>query len=128
MSKSKQKQSKSTEINEQNANIQSSVEQIDDQLQTKPVIILGYSKIKDSNKNEILRKLLIKCKFYVHISLVLKREKPDNFIIHTISARSPEILAKSAVDLAATLKNETLGVIISNIIIRADKQDTVESL
>ena len=55
-------------------------------------------------------------------------EKPDNFIIHTISARSPEILAKSAVDLAATLKNETLGVIISNIIIRADKQDTVESL
>ena len=53
-------------------------------------------------------------------------EKPDNFIIYIISARSPEILAKSAVDLAVTLKNETLGVIISNTIFRADKRDIRE--
>ena len=56
------------------------------------------------------------------------RENPGHFILHVgtndlNSTRSLELIAKSIVNLAASLKNENHNVGISNIIVRTDNQE-----
>ena len=54
------------------------------------------------------------------------REKPDHIILHIQisylnSDRAPNLIAKSIIDLAITMKSNSQNVIISNIIISYDK-------
>ena len=51
------------------------------------------------------------------------RENPAHFILHVDTndlclGRSPELIAKSTIDLALTLKNESHDISVSNIIVR----------
>ena len=103
----------------------------------KTVIILGDSMIKHVNGWEISRKLQGNCKVYVkHFSGAKtkcmkdyikpsQRENSDHYILHVGTNdlcldRSPELIAKSIIDLALTLKNESHDVSVSNIIVRND--------
>ena len=59
------------------------------------------------------------------------RENPDHFILHVgtndlNTGRSPELIAKSIVDLATTLKGNSRDVSVSNIIVRTDKSNLNE--
>ena len=59
------------------------------------------------------------------------RENPDHFILHvgTIDLnkeRSPELIAKSIVDLATTLKGSSRYVSVANIIVRTDNSNLNE--
>ena len=54
-----------------------------------------------------------------------QREKSDHYILHVGTNdlcldRSPEVIAKSIIDLALTLKSESHDVSVSNIIVRND--------
>ena len=54
-----------------------------------------------------------------------QRENSDHYILHVGTNdlcldRSPELIAKSIIDLALTLKNESHDVSVSNIIVRND--------
>ena len=103
----------------------------------KSVIILGDSMIKHVNGWEISRKLQRNCKVYVkHFSGAKtkcmkdyikpsQRENSDHYILHVGTNdlcldRSPELIAKSIIDLALTLKNESHDISVSNIIVRND--------
>ena len=93
--------------------------------------------IKHVNGWEISRKLQGNCKVYVkHFSGAKtkcmkdyikpsQRENLDHYILHVGTNdlcldRSPELIAKSIIDLALTLKNESHDVSVSNIIVRND--------
>ena len=59
-----------------------------------------------------------------HIKPTL-REKTDHIAIHVgsddiVSDRPPDLIAKSIVDTASSIKNENHGVTVSDIITRAD--------
>ena len=59
------------------------------------------------------------------------RENPDNFILHVgtddlNSKRSPELIAKSIVDRATTLKGNSRDVSVSNIIVRTHNSNLNE--
>ena len=59
------------------------------------------------------------------------RENPDHFILHVgtndlNTERSPELIAKSIVDLATTLKGNSRDVSVSNIIVRTDNSNLNE--
>ena len=59
------------------------------------------------------------------------RQNPDHFILHVgkndlNTERSPELIAKSIVDLATTLKGNSRDVSVSNIIVRTDKSNLNE--
>ena len=59
------------------------------------------------------------------------RSSPDHFILHVgtndlSSNKSPEQIARSIIDLAASIKNEKHDVSISNFIIRADDEKLEE--
>ena len=103
----------------------------------KSVIILGDSMIKYVNGWEISRKLQGNCKVYVkHFSGAKtkymkdhikpsQRENSDHYILHVGTNdlcldRSPELIAKSIIDLALTLKSESHDVSVSDIIVRND--------
>ena len=98
-------------------------------------MILSDSIIKHVNGWEISRKVRSDCKVYVkHLSgakaKCMKgnikpslRENPAHFILRVDTndlclGRSPELIAKSTIDLALTLKNESHDVSVSNIIVR----------
>ena len=89
--------------------------------------------IKHVNGWEISRKLQGNCKVYVkHFSGAKtkcmkdyikpsQRENSDHYILHVGTNdlyldRSPELIAKSKIDLALTLKSESHNVNVSNII------------
>ena len=93
--------------------------------------------IKHVNGWEISRKLQGNCKVYVkHFSGAKtkcmkdyikpsQRENSDHYILHVGTNdlcldRLPELIAKSIIDLALTLKNESHDVSVSNIIVRND--------
>ena len=93
--------------------------------------------IKHVNGWEISRKLQGNCKVYVKNFSGAKtkcmkdyikpsqRENSDHYILHVGTNdlcldRSPELIAKSIIDLALTLKNESHDVSVSNIIVRND--------
>ena len=103
----------------------------------KSVIILGDNMIKHFNGCEISRKLQGNCKVYVkHFSRAKtkcmkdyikpsQRENSDHYILHVGTNdlcldRSPELIAKSIIDLALTLKSESHDVSVSSIIVRND--------
>ena len=93
--------------------------------------------IKNIKEWEILKKLQnanvyvkhfsgakVRCmKDYLKPSL---RENPDHFVLHVgtndlDSDRSPDLIAKSIVDVASSLKTDKHDVTISNIITRNDR-------
>ena len=93
--------------------------------------------IKHVNGWEISRKLEGNCKVYVkHFSGAKtkcmkdyikhsQRENSDHYILHVGTNhlcldRSPELIAKSIIDLALTLKSKSHDVSVSNIIVRND--------
>ena len=102
----------------------------------KNIVILGDNMIKHVNGYDMSKKLK-NCKVYVksfsgskvqcmkdHMKPSM-REKPDYTILHVgtndlNSDRLSDLIAKSIVDLAITLKNNSQNVIISNIVIRND--------
>ena len=109
----------------------------------KSVIILGDSMVKHINGWEISKRLQSDCKVYVKqfsgartkcMKDYMKpslRENPDHFILHvgTIDLnkeRSPELIAKSIVDLATTLKGNSRYVSVANIIVRTDNSNLNE--
>ena len=56
-----------------------------------------------------------------------QRENSDHYILHVGTNdlcldRSPELIAKSIIDLALTLKSESHNVSVSNIIVRNDSE------
>ena len=93
--------------------------------------------IKHVNSWEISRKLQRNCKVYVkHFSGAKtkcmkdyinhsQRENSDHYILHVGTNdlcldRSPQLIAKSIIGLALTLKSEPHHVSVSNIILRND--------
>ena len=59
------------------------------------------------------------------------RENPDHFILNVgtndlNTERSPELIAKSIVDLATTLKGNSRDLSVSNIIVRGDNSNLNE--
>ena len=59
------------------------------------------------------------------------RENSDHFILHVCTndlnmKRSPELIAKSIVDLATMLKGNSHDVSVSNIIVRTDNSNLYE--
>ena len=93
--------------------------------------------IKHFNGCEISRKLQGNCKVYVkHFSGAKtkcmkdyikpsQRENSDHHILHVgtndlFLDRPPELIAKSIIDIALTLKSESHDVSVSNIIVRND--------
>ena len=53
------------------------------------------------------------------------REKPDHIVLHVgtndlVSDRPPDLIAKSILDVASSIKNENHDVTVSNIITRSD--------
>ena len=107
-----------------------------DQSKNKRIYILGDSMIKNLKGWEMSKKLkntnvcvkhfagakVRSMKDYVKPSL---RKKPDHIVLHVgtndlVSDRPPDLIAKSIVDVASTMKNENYDVTASNIIARAD--------
>ena len=101
------------------------------------IVILGDSMIKHVNGYEMCKKLE-NCEVYVKGFSGSKvrcmkdhmkpstREKPDHIILHVgtndlNSDKPSNLIAKSIVDLAITLKNSSQNVSVSNIIVRNDK-------
>ena len=101
--------------------------------QQKSITILGDSMTKHVNAWEISRKLQGNCKVYViHYSGAKtkyvkdnskpsQRENSDHYILHVGTNdlyldRSPELIAKSKIDLALILESESHNVSVSNII------------
>ena len=108
-----------------------------DQNKSQKIVILGDSMIKNIKGWEISKKLQnanvyvrhfsgakVRCmKDYLKPSL---RENPDHFVLHVgtndlDSDRSPDLIAKSTVDAASTLKTDKPDVTISNSITRNDR-------
>ena len=108
-----------------------------DQNKSQKIVILGDSMIKNIKGWEISKKLpnanvciryfpgaKVRCmKDYLKPSL---RENPDHFVLHVgtndlDSDRSPDLIAKSIVDAASSLKTDKPDVTISNIVTRNDR-------
>ena len=109
----------------------------------KLIIILGDVMVKHINGWEISKRLQSDCKVYVKqfsgartkcMKDYMKhslRENSDHFIIHVgtndlNTERSPELIAKSIVDLATTLKGNSRDVSASNIIVRGNNSNLNE--
>ena len=109
----------------------------------KSVIILVDSMVKHINGWEFSKRLESECKVYVKQFLGAKtkcmkdymkpslRENSDHFILHVGTndvnmERSPELIAKSIVDLPTTLKGNSHDVSVSNIIVRTDNSNLNE--
>ena len=107
------------------------------------VIILGDSMVKHINGWKISKRLQSDCKVYVKqfsgartkcMKDYMKpslRENPDHFILHVgtndlNTERSPELIAKSIVGLAKTLKGNSCDVSVSDIIVRTDNSNLNE--
>ena len=105
-------------------------------LEKKNIVVLGDSMIKHVNGCDMSKKLK-NCKVYVKSFSGFKvrcmkdhmkpsmREKSDHTILHVgtndvDSDRPSNLIAKSIVDLAITLKNNLQNVSISSIIMRSD--------
>ena len=106
-----------------------------DQSKNKRIYSLGDSKIKNLKRWEMSKKLKTE-NIYVrhfpgtkvscmkdHIKPSL-REKPDPTVLHVgtndlVSDRPPNLIAKSIVDVASSMKKENHEVTVSNIIARA---------
>ena len=103
----------------------------------KRVVVLGDSMIKNLKSWEMSKRIKnanvcvraftgakVRCmKDHLKPSL---RESPDHFILHVgtndlDSDRPPDLIAKSIVDVACSMKNEQHDVTISNLIVRADR-------
>ena len=99
--------------------------------------------VKHINGWEISKRLQSDCKVYVKqfsgartkcmkdYTKPSLRENPDHFILHVgtndfNTERSPELTAKSIVDLATTLKGNSRDVRISNILIRPEDSNLNE--
>ena len=99
--------------------------------------------VKHSNRLEVSKRLQSDCKVYVIqfsgartkcIKDYVKpssRENPDHFILHVgtndlIMERSPELIVKSIVNLATSLKGNSRDVSVSNIIVRTDNSNLNE--
>ena len=108
-----------------------------DQNKSQKIVILGDSMIKNIKGWEISKKLQnanvyvrhfsgakVRCmKDYLKPSL---RENPDHFVLHVgtndlDSDRSPDLIAKSIVNVASSLKTDKHDVTILNIITRNDR-------
>ena len=109
----------------------------------KLVIILGDSTVKHIDGWEISERLQSDCKVYMKQLSEAKTkctknymkpsfwENPDHFILHVgtndlITDRSPELIAKSLVDLATTLKDNSRDVSASNNIVSGDNSNLNE--
>ena len=105
-------------------------------LEKKNIVVLGNSMIKHVNGCDMSKKLK-NCKVYVKSFSGFKvrcmkdhmkpsmRENPDHTILHVgtndlNSDRPSNLIAKSIVDLAITMKNNLQNVSISSIIMRSD--------
>ena len=108
-----------------------------DKSKRKRVVILGDSMIKNLKSWEMSKKVKnasvcvrpfsgakVRCmKDHIKPSL---RENPDHVILHVgtndlDSDRPPDLIAKSVVDVACSMKNGEHDVTISNLIVRADR-------
>ena len=107
-----------------------------DQSKTKRIYILGDSMVKNLKGWKMSKKLKI-ANVYVryfagakvrcmkdHIKPTLI-EKLDHIVLHVgtndlVSDRPPDLIAKSILDIASSIKNENHDVTVSNIITRAD--------
>ena len=99
--------------------------------------------VKHINEWKISKRLQSDCKVYVKqfsgartkcMKDYMKpslRENPDHFILHVgtndlNTERSPELIAKSIVGLAKTLKGNSCDVSVSDIIVRTDNSNLNE--
>ena len=99
--------------------------------------------VKYINGWEISKRLQCDCKVYVKqfSGAIIKcmkgymkpslRQNPDHFILHVgtnglNTERLCELIAKSFVDLATTLKGNSLDVSVSNIIVRTDNTNLID--
>ena len=107
-----------------------------DKSKNKKIYILGDSMIKNLKGWEMSKKLKnvnvyvrhfagakVRC-MKDHIKPTL-REKPDHIALDVgtndlVSDRPPDLIAKSIVDVASSMKNKNHDVTVSNIITRAD--------
>ena len=107
-----------------------------DQSKNKRIYILGDSMIKNLKGWEMSKKLK-NANVYVrhfagakvrcmkdHIKQTI-RERPDYIVLNVgtnilVSDRPPDLIAKSIVDVASSMKNENHDVTVSNIITRAN--------
>ena len=107
-----------------------------DQSKNKIIYVLGDSMIKNLKGWEMSKKFK-NANVYVkhfagakvrymkdHIKSSL-REKPNHTVLHVgtndlVSDRPPDLIAKSIVNVASSMKNENHDVTVSNIIARAD--------
>ena len=107
-----------------------------DQIKNKTNYILGDSMVKNLKGWEMSKKLKnakvyvrhfagakVRCMKY-HIKPTL-REKPDHIVLHVgtndlVSDRPPDLIAKSIVHVASSMKNENHDVTVSHIITRTD--------
>ena len=104
---------------------------------------MGHSIVKHINRWETSKRLQSNCKVHVKQFSGAKtkcmkdymkfslRKNPHHFILHVGTndlnkERSPEPIAKSIVDLAATLKGNSRDVSVSNIIVRGDNSNLNE--
>ena len=121
------------------------IRKISDTKTQKSVIILGNSMVKHISGWEISKHLQSDCKVYVkqfsgartkcmkdyNYMKPSLRENPDHFILHVgtndlNTERSPELIAKSIVDLATTLKGNSRDISVSNITVRTDNSNLNE--
>ena len=101
-------------------------------------MIFGHIMVKHINGWEISKRLQSDCKVYVKQFLGTRTQcmkdymepslggSPDHFILHVgtndlNTEISPELIAKSIVYLATTLKGNSRDVSVSNILVRTDK-------
>ena len=107
--------------------------------------VTGDSMVKHLHGWEMSKKLNVNCKTFVKTFSGAKttcmsdyvkpsaRSSPDHFIWHVgtndlSSDKSPEEIARSIIDLAASIKSKRHGVTISNIIIPADDKKLEEKM
>ena len=107
-----------------------------DHFKNKRIYILGDSTINNLKGWEMSKKLKIANVYVKHFAgakvRCMKdhdkpslREKPGDIVLHVgtndlVSDRPPDLIVKSIVDIASSMKNENHDVTVSNIIARAD--------
>ena len=107
-----------------------------DHFKNKRIYILGDSTINNLKGWEMFKKLKIANVYVKHFAgakvRCMKdhnkpslREKPGDIVLHVgtndlVSDRPPDLIVKSIVDVASSMKNENHDVTVSNIIARAD--------
>ena len=107
-----------------------------DQSKNKRIYIIGDGMIKNLKGWEMSKKLKNANVYVRHFASAKVRcvkdnikpslrEKPDHIVLHVgtndlVSDRPPDLIAKSIVDVASSMKNENHDVTVSNIIALAD--------